>query len=233
MNRLSQHLPLSGHRASLQRYLAEIVFSFDSVAGRIIEERMPVESARDPLRPSLVLWACDANGGDPREALPVAAAFALFDRFMLLHDELADDSAESISRWGLGQTLNAGDAFYALAFRALARDVGDPARRLEAARLVGQAVLEAIESRPGEAARDAAMTAAALRAGALVAGASPLVAAAYSRAGNLLGQACAVDDPQEARRLTQEAVAALRRHTPSGDLAVFEEVAEYVARHGA
>src|SRR5690348_7391550 len=148
------YLPLRGQRASLQRYLAGIVFSFDSVAGEIIKERMPLESAYDPLRASLVLWASDANGGDRGEALPVAAAFALFDRFMLLHDELADDAAETIRRWGLGQSLNAGDAFFALAFRALARDVGDPARRLEAARLVGQAVLQAIESRPGDAARD-------------------------------------------------------------------------------
>jgi hypothetical protein len=230
MNRLSAQLPLSGQRASLQRYLAGIVFSFDSVAGRIIEERMPIESARDPLRPSLVLWACDANGGDRREAMPVAAAFALFDRFMLLHDQLADGGAESVGRWGLGQTLNAGDAFYALAFRALARDVGDPVRRLEAARLVGQAVLEAIEARPGEPARDAPLTAAALRAGALVAGASPLVAAAFARAGNLLGLAYAAGDVARARRLTHEAVAALRRHTPAADLAVFEGVADYVAR---
>ncbi|HEX3457366.1 MAG TPA: hypothetical protein VHR97_05375 [Candidatus Baltobacteraceae bacterium] len=233
MNRLSEHLPLSGQRTSIQRYLAGIVFSFDSVAGRIIEERMPVESARDPLRPSLVLWASDANGGDRREALPVAAAFALFDRFMLLHDELGDDSAESIGRWGLGQTLNAGDAFYALAFRTLARDVGDPARRLEAARLVGQAVLEAIEARPGDAERDAPMTAAALRAGALVAGASPLVAAAYSRAGTLLGLAGGAEDVQDVRRLTGEAIAALRRHATAADLAVFEEVAEYLARRDA
>lgn len=226
-------LPLEAQRASLQRYLAEIVFSFDSVAGAIIEERMPVASAQDPLRPSLVLWASDANGGERGDALPVAAAFALFDRFMLLHDELSDESAATIERWGLGQSLNAGDAFYALAFRALAGDVGNPVRRLEAARLVGQAVLTAIEGRPAEVARDAAMTAAALKSGALVAGARPEVAAAFSSAGELLGRAYGSSDASQARRLTTAAVAALLPYAPAADLRAFQEVADYVARRPA
>jgi hypothetical protein len=129
MRSLSETLPLSAHRASVARYLEGIEISFNSVAGRIIAERLPVRCARDPIRPCLLLWACAANGGDTKEALPVAAAFDLFDRFMLLHDELADVCAEPITRWGLGQSLNAGDALYALGFRMLASDVGDPERR--------------------------------------------------------------------------------------------------------
>ena len=78
-----------------------------------------------------VLWACAAQTRDLADALPVAAAFDLFDRFMLLHDELADESAATVARWGLGQSLNAGDALYALAFRTLASDVQHPQRRLQ------------------------------------------------------------------------------------------------------
>ncbi len=97
MNRLSQHLPGIG---LLQRYLAEI--AFDSVAGRTLKSVCPLSR---PATRSAVARALGLRRQRrrPREALPVAAAFALFDRFMLLHDELADDSAESIERWGLGK----------------------------------------------------------------------------------------------------------------------------------
>ncbi|MGB7047190.1 MAG: hypothetical protein WBD57_02595, partial [Candidatus Cybelea sp.] len=145
MTSLPDALPLSGYRDSLQRYSRKIAYSFESVAGKIIAERLPERFVRDPVRPRLVLWACAVNGGDILDALPVAAAFDLFERFMLLHDELTDTSAGTIARWGLGQSLNAGDALYAVAFRSLASDDISAPRRLEAARLAGEAVLEAIE----------------------------------------------------------------------------------------
>src|SRR5262249_35033091 len=114
-------LPLSNHRARLAQYLSKVSFSSATVAGRIIEER-PVRHLRDPLRPALVLWACEARNGDLDDAVPVAAAFDLFDQFLLLHEQLTRDSP-TVERWGLGQSLNAGDALYALAFRSLAADV--------------------------------------------------------------------------------------------------------------
>jgi hypothetical protein len=210
-------IPLSDHRACLEQYLRGITFPPTSVAGRIIEERSAQCYACDPLRPGLVMWACAASGGEVADALPVAAAFDLFDRFLVLHDELSDESAESAARWGLGQSLNAGDALYALAFRTLASDVVNPDRRLRSARLVGNAVLEAIEG-DDDRSRSAALTGAALRAGAVIAGASDDVARSFERAGRLLGTA------------PQEAVAALRDCTPQADLVLFEEVASYVAQ---
>jgi len=147
-----------------------------------------------------LLWACAANGGDTGEALPVAAAFDLFDRFMLLHDELADVSAEPITRWGLGQSLNAGDALYALAFRMLASDVGNPERRLEAARIAGEAVLEAIEGRETTMEGRCALTGAALQAGAIIGGACGDVALAFASAGRALGMASETADTAGARR---------------------------------
>ncbi|HLY02500.1 MAG TPA: hypothetical protein VKR56_08375 [Candidatus Cybelea sp.] len=225
--------PLSAHRASLERYLSEIAFPFDSVAGRIIAERLPISSARDPVRPCLLLWACAANGGDTADALPVAVAFDLFDRFMLLHDELADVRADTIVRWGLGQSLNAGDAFYALAFRSLASDVGDPACRLQVARLVGEAVLEAIEDREGAMEGRCALTGAALQAGAIIGGASPDVAATFARAGRALGMASETNDSESAKRFARASIGALQPCTREADLDVFAEVAFYVARQAA
>jgi len=220
MTAIPDSIPLRNHRASLQEYLRSIVFAGDSVAGRIIEERLPPPVAADQIRPSLVLWACAASGGDLSDALPVGAAFDLFDRFLLLHDELANDSGDTVARWGLGQSLNAGDALYALAFRSLASDVGNAPRRLEAARFVADAVLRAIDS-SGAFARSAALTAAALQAGALIGGASPDAVQAFATAGRLMAA-----EPDAA-------CAALRAYASHEHLEVFEEVARYVARRAA
>jgi hypothetical protein len=226
-------IPLSAHRASLERYLGEIVFPFNSVAGRIIAERLPIAYARDPVRPCLLLWACEVNGGEIADALPVAVAFDLFDRFMLLHDELADVGADTIVRWGLGQSLNAGDALYALAFRTLASDVGNPVCRLQVARLAGEAVLEAIEDRGGAMEGRCALTGAALQAGAIIGGANADVALAFAQAGRSLGMASETNDRQSAQQFALASIGALRPCTREEDLDVFAEVALYVARQAA
>lgn len=218
MTLLSDAVPLSEYRTCLAQHLRAVGAAFDSVAGRIIEERVPPGYVRDPLRPSLVLWACAACGGDTTDALPVAAAFDLFDRFLLLHDELADRGAPTVARWGLGQSLNAGDALYALAFRSLAGDVVDPARRLAVARLVAEAVLDAIEANDGDPARDARLTGTALAAGTIIGGAPERVTRAFARAGRLLGTDAA------------RAVDAIRPHVSQADLGIFEEVARYATR---
>ncbi len=226
-------LPLDEHRANVARYLRGLDFSFEAAGGRIIAERLLPDGARDPVRPSLVLWACAANASDVADALPVAAAFALFDRFMVLHGELADSSAPTVARWGLGQSLNAGDALFALAFRTLASDVRHPQRRLSAARLVGEAVLEAIELSDDGVAAPAALTGAALHAGAIVGGADEQVAQRFARAGRLIGKSAGAGDTGLAERFGREAVAELRGHAAPKDLRAFEEVAVYVAKRAA
>jgi len=232
MRSLSETVPLGAYRVRLQRYLGSADFAFDSVAGQIIAERLPIVYAGDPVRPSLVLWACAANDGAIADALPVAAAFDLFDRFMLLHDELAHDSGESIGRWGLGQSLNAGDALYAVAFRSLASDVVHPEQRLHAARIVGEAVLEAIEGRSNST-RGSALTGAALQAGAVIAGAPDALAETFAQAGRTLGMAGDCADATEACRLAMDSVASLRDCTDRADLDSYLEVARYIARRAA
>lgn len=251
-------LPLGEHRASVFEYLRGVALAPRSVACAIIEERRPPADDRPLLRPSLVLWAAAACGSDLRDALPVAAAFDLFDRFMLLHDELVDAPAQSspespVARWGLGQSLNAGDALYALALRTLARDVVHPERRLRAASLVTRAVLEAIEGRTSDIEagargrgngllarvrsvrhRSAALTGAALEAGALLAGAAPSVQQGFGRAGRLLDVAGTSADPTLARRLTGKAIDVVSRCIPHPqELGAFKEVAGYVVTRAA
>jgi len=166
------------------------------------------------------------------DAVPVAAAFDLFDRFLLLHEELADDAAPAIARWGLGQSLNAGDALYALAFRTLCAAVVDPRRRVKTARLVAEAVLDAIAERD-PVAREGVLTAAALAAGAAIAGLSEDAARAFEQAGRALAAAALGEEPAVARREAERAVALLAPWTAAGDAAIFERVARHVARRAA
>lgn len=246
-------LPLGEHRACVLEYLRTIALPQRSVAAAIIDERRPPLEQRLLLRPILVLWAATACGARKHDATPVAAAFDLFDRFMSLHDELVDAPAQGrpaspVARWGLGQSLNAGDALYALALRALAQDVVEPQRRLRVAGLVTRAVLEAIEGRTsdtqaGVAARSgglldrvrslrrrsAALTAAALEAGAAIAAAPPEVCRQFRRAGGLLDLAAAAGDPVLGARIGGRAQAAVARSVAdSGALAGFDEVVRYV-----
>lgn len=211
--------PLTNHRARLEQYLSKVRFSSTTVAGRIIEEQ-PVRHLRNPVRPALVLWACEARSGDLADAVPVAAAFDLFDRFLLLHEELTRD-CPTVARWGLGQSLNAGDALYALAFRSLAADVVNPARRLEAARLVGEAVLEAIARDNDDAGRAGVLTGAALQSGAVIGGASERAARAFLEAGRLLAA-----DPRAA-------VIPIRRYAGEHALSQLDGVVAYMAERVA
>lgn len=200
--------PLDNYHVLLKRYLRGIVLSSSTVAGRIIEERRPARHAHDPVRPSLVLWACEALGGNVADALPVGAAFDLFDRFLVLHGELTQDGAATVERWGLGQSLNAGDALYALAFRTLAADVENAPRRLQTARLVGQAVLEAIVGND-DVARGAVLTGAALESGAVIAGANGEIAQSFRRAGRILAIDPSAATAELRRWVSSEAVDAI------------------------
>ncbi|HZZ00668.1 MAG TPA: polyprenyl synthetase family protein [Candidatus Baltobacteraceae bacterium] len=230
--------PLGEHRALVREYLRKIELPFESVAGAIVRERLATEDDEDLLRSSLVLWACAACGGDLCDALPVAASFHLFDRFMRLHDELVEGSVE---HWGMGQSLNAGDALYALAFRTLADGVIDAKRRLAVAGLVARAVLESIEGRNVDIERSdgdgllpqlrsvrrrvAALTGAALGSGAILAGANERVVRGFIRAGYLLAVASTVDDAKLAHRVGAKASEAIARCGIDGFESVIVSVA--------
>jgi hypothetical protein len=251
-----ESLPLGEHRARLLEYLRGISLPVGSVAATIIAERRQTDLEQLMLRPNLVLWAYAACGGTAqtsRDALAVAAAFDLFDRFMLLHDELVEE--KDVARWGLGQSLNAGDALYAMALRALAQDVVDPQRRLSVASLVTRAVLEAIEGRTNDIERgargsrvddgllarvrsmrrrSAALTGAALEAGALLAGANAPVRRAFNRAGRLVAAAADSHEPLLAQRLAVKAVASIERCIPRRThVEAFENVVRHVANRAA
>nr|MBC7246094.1 polyprenyl synthetase family protein [Chloroflexota bacterium] len=79
------------------------------------------------IRPLLCLLACESAGTDWHRALPAAAAVELIHNFSLIHDDIEDNSTTRRGRptvwsvWGLAHGINAGDALFALAHRALDR----------------------------------------------------------------------------------------------------------------
>jgi geranylgeranyl diphosphate synthase type II len=80
------------------------------------------------LRPILVLLACDAAGGDERQALPAAAAVEMVHTYSLIHDDLPAMDDDDLRRgrptchkvYGEATAILAGDALLTLAFEVLA-----------------------------------------------------------------------------------------------------------------
>jgi geranylgeranyl pyrophosphate synthase len=200
---------LRERQAQTREFLAAADVRFSEVFERIMRHSFEYV---DPLCAGLVLWACDACGGDSRAALPVAASVECLHRFSMLHDELQMQPVISIERettlsiWGLAQTLNAGDAFFALGLGLLAKDAIYGDRVLDVGIALAKTVLAGIEQRnrlirasgrAGENGRyrvayngtQSLMLALSLRVGAMMAGASTALVEDFARAGRLLGVA--------------------------------------------
>ncbi|MGH3794199.1 MAG: family 2 encapsulin nanocompartment cargo protein polyprenyl transferase [Pseudonocardiaceae bacterium] len=77
------------------------------------------------IRPTLVLLAAEATGGDPTTALPAAVAIELIHNFSLLHDDVMDHDPTRRHRptawviFGPGPAILTGDALLTLAYTTL------------------------------------------------------------------------------------------------------------------
>ncbi len=181
-------------------------------------------AAADPgklIRPQLVLLACQAAGGDPRQALPLAAGVQLLHDFTLIHDDIEDNSATRRGRptvwsiWGLAQGINVGDGMFVIAHLAIHRlaEAGVPAERaLRVLRRFDEIILQVCEgqyldlSYEGDLTitpedylamigrKTAALIAGSCELGALVAGATPDTAAALADFGRSMGLAFQIED---------------------------------------
>ena len=202
MGLVSEPVLLRDNRAKALGYLSKVDLQFSTVLAEIVRhsfQRIDAHCA------PLLLWACAACGGDAAAALPVAASVECFHRFVDLHAELAGvepqrpDSAERV--WGTAQTLNAGDAFHAVALRLLAMHSTHPDRALEAGKIFTRALLRWIDQhsrtaangrpwiRSAHAAAATLFLGASLEGGAVLAGADRVVVQLFGRAGRSLGMA--------------------------------------------
>ncbi len=106
------------------------------------------------LRPLLCSLVFEALAGDPRRALPAAAALELLHNFTLIHDDIEDQDPTRHHRptvwsvWGVPQAINTGDGMYAASRLAVQRlrERGFPADRiLDFACLLDQACVRVCE----------------------------------------------------------------------------------------
>ena len=77
------------------------------------------------LRPFLTMKACEAVGGDPKDAIPYAAALEILHNFTLVHDDVMDNDpvrrgAPTVhTRWGVPMAICAGDLLFAKVFETM------------------------------------------------------------------------------------------------------------------
>lgn len=135
---ISLEASLSDYKLSLREELQAVVQGFESqpagfksILHRHLESERVVLTlglswADRCLQPMLCLLACEACGGDWRQALPAAAAIELLISFTLAHK--ASDGRRGIycscpewASWDYAQGVNAGDALFALANLSLGR----------------------------------------------------------------------------------------------------------------
>jgi geranylgeranyl diphosphate synthase type I len=170
------------------------------------------------LRSRLVLEVAEEERGAPEAAIDAAVAVEIIHEFSLIHDDIQDGDRLRRNRptvwsvWGSAQAINAGDALHALAYRVLCQGSGASRSGLAISGVVSDALLEvirgqcldlALEGRlPSSVAtylrlvrlKTAALIGASMEAGAISAGATPVMRAVLRRAGHFLGIAFQLRD---------------------------------------
>lgn len=83
------------------------------------------------IRPTLLMLTAQAMGVDPSQANPVAAAMQLSEEWILIHDDIEDESLErrglpTLSKiYGIPLALNAGDSLHVLMWKMIL-DINNP-----------------------------------------------------------------------------------------------------------
>ena len=84
-----------------------------------------VDSGGKRLRPSMLLLAAEATGGDPEKLVSAALSIELIHNFTLIHDDIMDDAELRRGKkavhiiWGTSGAILAGDTLYSRAFEIL------------------------------------------------------------------------------------------------------------------
>jgi geranylgeranyl diphosphate synthase type II len=209
---------------ALSRYLPEADDNHAAACpGRLAAAmRHSVLGGGKRLRPILCLMAAEACGADPADAMPAACALELVHTYSLIHDDLPAMDDDDLRRgrptchkaFDEATAVLAGDGLLTLAFEVLARHVRPPEAALGCVRVLAEAagpdgmvggqmadllaegrtdatleVLEAIHRR-----KTGALLRAALRIGAVVAGADEASRRALDVYGHAVGLAFQIVD---------------------------------------
>jgi len=216
---------LGRYREAIEEGLRESVSGLDRPLYSIVRYHLGFDDGAagysgKALRPSLLLFAHEALGGEPKGALPAAVALELVHSFSLVHDDIQDRDEERHGRptvWrtcGEAQAINVGDALRELSALTLLELQGHfPAEVvLRASRTLDSATLEMIEGQWLDLAfeerdkvtvqdylgmverKTGALLGAALEIGALLADAEEQIGGSFRRCGRKLGVAFQIGD---------------------------------------
>lgn len=168
------------------------------------------------IRPALVLATADACNGSVSNALPVALAIEVFHNFTLMHDDIMDDAPlrrgfETVhEKWGTNAAILSGDTMLVQAYQLLAQS--DPHQLPELLNVFSQAAVEVCEGQQLDMEfesrsdvhideylemirlKTSVLLAAALRSGAIVAGADQDTASHLYAFGEQIGVAFQLRD---------------------------------------
>ena len=91
-----------------------------------------VDAGGKRLRPSMLLIAAEATGGDPVALVSAAVSIELIHNFTLIHDDIMDNADIRRGRpsvhkiWGDSGAILAGDTLYSKAFQILGNTPAEP-----------------------------------------------------------------------------------------------------------
>ena len=103
-----------------------------------------VDAGGKRLRPSMLLIAAEAVGGDPLALVSAAVSIELIHNFTLIHDDIMDNAnirrgRQSVHKiWGDSGAILAGDTLYSKAFQILGRTPVEPRLILESMNILSQ-----------------------------------------------------------------------------------------------
>jgi geranylgeranyl diphosphate synthase type I len=137
---------MGGMKMDVKTRMKEMSKELDEPIRSYIADEAPsnlIEAARQypyaggkRMRPSMVVAACGAVGGDRSKAVPLAVAIEYIHNFTLIHDDLMDGDemrrgmVTSHVKYGMPTAILAGDALFAKAFDIISElDVPDAVLR--------------------------------------------------------------------------------------------------------
>jgi geranylgeranyl diphosphate synthase type I len=119
-------------RASLVSGAIEQLLPIVHPCGLYEASRHLVDSGGKRLRPSMLLLAAEAAGGDAEAFAPAAVSIELIHNFTLIHDDIMDNADVRRGRpavhklWGESGAILAGDTLYSKAFQVLGMTPANP-----------------------------------------------------------------------------------------------------------
>lgn len=110
-----------------------------------------VDAGGKRLRPSMLLIAAEATGGDPVALVSAAVSIELIHNFTLIHDDIMDNANIRRGRpsvhkiWGDSGAILAGDTLYSKAFQILGNTASEPGLILRSMNILSETCTDICE----------------------------------------------------------------------------------------